>query len=184
MPNHLLLRLFLAVYLAVPIGWATPAWADELQTAAACFIHSPEHLAGPSADPHPSSAQRPPVAVQLEIADTAEARSTGLMHRKRLDDDSGMLFVFPGARAGHTGFWMYNTLIPLDIAFLDNDGYIVRVLSMVPCPHDRPGQCRSYRPDVSYRRAVEMNAGFFGEHQLREGDRLLIGDACLAGAVH
>lgn len=183
MADHSLLRLFFTAWLALHTGWATLAWADELQTTAACFIHSAEHLREhlkqTSASAQPNSAQRPPVTVQLEIADTAEARSTGLMHRQHLADDAGMLFVFPNQRAGHSGFWMYNTLIPLDIAFLDNDGYIVRVLTMVPCPHHRPGQCRSYRPDAPYWRAVEMNAGFFDRQQLSEGDRLLVGKACL-----
>lgn len=193
MVGHLPLRVLFAAYLILHPGWAVLAWADALQTTAACFIPSPEYPNGALDGTQPDntqlnstqldSAQRSPTMVQLEVADTTEARSTGLMHRKHLADDAGMLFVFPSQRAGHTGFWMYKTLIPLDIAFLNDDGYIARVLSMVPCPHHRPRQCRSYRPDVPYSQAVEMNAGFFDRHRLREGDRLLIGETCLSEAA-
>lgn len=144
---------------------------DQRPSASACFVRTTIT---------PDDGTQSPVPVQLEIADTAEARTTGLMHRQHLAANAGMLFVFPGRRSGDSGFWMYNTLIPLDIAFLDEDGYIDRILSMVPCPHAHPLRCPSYRPGVSYRQAVETNAGFFVRHQLREGDRLLLGNACLA----
>lgn len=173
-----LARLIFGSCLALLVCVATPLGANELQSTPACFIRTAENPRSEADTALSDRAQRSSVAVQLEVANTAESRSTGLMHRKHLAADAGMLFVFPAKRAGNSGFWMYNTLIPLDIAFLDRDGVIVRVLTMAPCPHHRPGQCRSYRPDAPYWRAVEMNAGFFEQHRLREGDQLLIGAAC------
>lgn len=118
------------------------------------------------------------IPLRLEIADTPESRSTGLMHREHLPPDAGMLFIFSATRPGHAGFWMYNTLIPLDIAFLDEEGRILRILGMVPCPHRTPSRCRSYSPNVSYTKALETNAGFFVRHGLQPGDRLQVGDEC------
>ena len=172
--------LFTASWLATAsfiacMTFAAAARADTspLRSTPACFVSN-----GDKAAHTPAEASRPPVLVQLEIADTAEARATGLMHRQYLDADAGMLFVFSGQRTGNTGFWMYNTLIPLDIAFLDKDGSIGRILNMVPCPHQQATRCPSYRPGVSYHQAVEMSAGFFDRHGLHEGDRLLTGAAC------
>lgn len=118
------------------------------------------------------------VSLTLEIADTAESRTTGLMQREHLAPDTGMLFIFTATRPGNAGFWMYNTLIPLDIAFLNAEGEILRILTMTPCPHGNPGRCPSYRPGVSYNSALETNAGFFAHHGLRHGDRVEVGSAC------
>src|SRR5690625_3295048 len=171
------LRLVVPVLIAcATLAGAALAKTGSLRTIPACFVST-----GEKADRPPTGAARPPVVVQLEIADTADARATGLMHRQHLDADAGMLFVFSAQRPGNTGFWMYNTLIPLDIAFLDDDGHIGRILTMTPCPHQRATRCPSYRPGVPYRQAVEMNAGFFDRHSLSEGDRLLTGASCPAG---
>lgn len=67
---------------------------------------------------------------QVEIANTAQQREIGLMGRNRLDADAGMLFVFE--QMGTHCFWMRNTLIPLSIAFLADDGSIVDIQDMQP----------------------------------------------------
>ena len=66
----------------------------------------------------------------------------------------GMLFVFPVDSDG--GFWMKNTLIPLDIVFFTADGGFVDALTMAPCTED---PCPTYRPGGSYRYALEAPAG-------------------------
>ena len=87
-----------------------------------------------------------------ELALTSDARSVGLMNRRKAPAD-GMLFVFPGPTRG--GFWMKDTLVPLTIAFFNADGERVRKLSMTPC---RTDQCPIYDPGKTYRFALELGA--------------------------
>lgn len=70
----------------------------------------------------------------VELAVTAQERSRGLMHRESLSQSRGMLFVYP--RPGAVGFWMKNTLIPLDMIFLDEAGRVVKVHHEAQ-PHDQ-----------------------------------------------
>jgi uncharacterized protein len=107
------------------------------------------------------------VDVQVEIADSEEERAVGLMSRESLDDEAGMVFLFPEPARG--GFWMKNTLIPLSIAFADGQGRILRILDMDPC---RADPCEVYDPGVAYRTALEVNEGAFAEWGVEEGDRL------------
>jgi uncharacterized protein len=109
------------------------------------------------------------VVVRVEIARTAAERQRGLMGRRTLAAKAGMVFVFPAATRG--GFWMRNTLIPLDIAFYDRNGRILRILTMTPCRRD---PCRIYDPRVVYRGALEVNAGAFRRWNVRVGDRLVV----------
>src|SRR3989338_3158581 len=79
--------------------------------------------------------------VNVEIADDAKERATGLMFREFLGDDSGMLFVFDDENARN--FWMKNTLIPLDIIFISKGFEIVDIKYAEPCKED---PCASYSP--------------------------------------
>jgi uncharacterized membrane protein (UPF0127 family) len=108
-----------------------------------------------------------PVTVQVEIADSTAERRRGLMGRRTLAPRAGMLFVYPGDTTG--GYWMKDTLIPLDIAFIGANGRIRRVFTMTPCRHD---PCRVYDPGVRYRSALEVNAGSFRRWGVRVGDRV------------
>jgi uncharacterized protein len=100
------------------------------------------------------------VTYRLEIADTPAKRAEGLMGRKRLDENEGMLFIFP--TKGKHSFWMYNTLIPLDIIWLDGDWNVVHVEKNVPpCESANPIKCPSYRPDKPAKYVVELNANTF-----------------------
>ncbi len=110
-----------------------------------------------------------PVAVQVEIARTRSERQRGLMYRRSLPAKAGMVFAYPSAVRG--GFWMKNTLIPLDIAFYDARGKILRILTMQPC---RADPCRIYEPNVSYRAALEVNAGSFRRWKVKAGDRIAV----------
>ncbi|SEL87955.1 hypothetical protein SAMN05443999_10938 [Roseovarius azorensis] len=69
----------------------------------------------------------------VEVADSAESRARGLMHRESLPTTAGMLFVYPAPR--QVGFWMKNTLIPLDMLFVDATGTVTSVHHMA-IPHD------------------------------------------------
>ena len=80
-----------------------------------------------------------------------------------------MVFLYPPGHRG--GFWMKNTLIPLDIAFYDAGGKILRIFTMQPCRRD---PCKVYDPGVSYRAALEVNAGSFRRWEVKAGDRIVV----------
>lgn len=93
--------------------------------------------------------------VTLEIARTPEERRQGLMYRTALAAETGMLFIFE--QPGYHSFWMKNTLIPLDILWLDENLTVVHIERNVPpCATD---PCPSYRPPVEARYVLEVNAG-------------------------
>lgn len=102
--------------------------------------------------------------IRAMVARTPEQRATGLMFRTEMAANEGMLFVFDQPQ--RQCFWMMNTLIPLSIAFLEDDGTIVNVDEMKPRTTD--SHC-STRP-VRY--VLEMNAGWFTRKGLKPGDRL------------
>jgi uncharacterized membrane protein (UPF0127 family) len=107
------------------------------------------------------------VTVEVEIADSESERAEGLMGRAELADDAGMVFLFPEEIRG--AFWMKDTLIPLSIAFYDEDGRILRILDMEPCRSD---PCPLYDPDVAFQGALEVNQGAFARWNVSEGDRV------------
>jgi uncharacterized protein len=109
------------------------------------------------------------VRISVEVADQPAEWRVGLMHRRSLARNAGMVFVFPEAIRG--GFWMKNTLIPLSIAFFDARGRILRIMVMTPC---RADPCPIYDPKVAYRGALEVNRGSFGRWGVRRGDRITI----------
>ena len=117
------------------------------------------------------------IALSVELAETDAQRRNGLMERTALPADAGMLFVYPEARDSTAGFWMYRTLIPLDIAFLDDDGRILDIQSMKPCESPNPRVCRLYGPGVPFSAALEMNEGWFAAHGVEPGDRVVRVDA-------
>ena len=102
--------------------------------------------------------------IQAELAQTSEQRSIGLMHRPKMGANEGMLFVFESA--SEQCFWMKNTLLPLSIAFLADDGQVVNIEDMAP--QTLNGHC-SRRP-VRY--ALEMNQGWFAKRGIKAGSRL------------
>ncbi|MDQ3619029.1 MAG: DUF192 domain-containing protein [Actinomycetota bacterium] len=108
-----------------------------------------------------------PVMLTVEVAETDEDRARGLMGRTSLPDDQGMVFIFFEEHFG--GFWMKNTLIPLSIAFFDQDGAILDILDMKPCQKD---PCPTYDPGVSYWGALEVNRGAFEDWGVSVGDRV------------
>lgn len=91
--------------------------------------------------------------IEAEVAATQDDRMLGLMHRKAMPPQHGMLFVF-NTSAQHC-MWMRNTLIPLAVAFLDEQGRVINVEEMLPQTEDN--HC-AVKP-AKY--ALEMNAGWF-----------------------
>lgn len=105
------------------------------------------------------------VSIRAEIAATPPDRERGLMYRTSMPENEGMLFVFPEAK--FQAFWMKNTLIPLDIGFFDDQGFLIEVLHMKP--DDGTARYPSSEPALY---ALEMNAGWFEKHGLRKYARL------------
>ena len=99
---------------------------------------------------------------QIEVVSTLEDRNTGLMHRKSLPDDGGMIFVWD--RKKIQCMWMKNTLIPLSVAYIEDTGEIIGIYDMVPL--SMKSVC-SKKP-VLY--ALEVNKGWFKKNELNVGD--------------
>lgn len=102
--------------------------------------------------------------IRAELADTFATRMQGLMHREKLGQNAGMLFVFdePGVQC----MWMKNTLIPLSVAFLDDAGRIINIEDMRPRTEDTHCAARPARY------ALEMSRGWFAERGIKPGGRL------------
>ena len=108
--------------------------------------------------------------VHIELATDDDTRAQGLMYRDQLRPATGMLFLFP--KEGHYAFWMKNTLIPLDMIWIDTQKRIVDVKSNVPpCKAD---PCTSYPPAGNARYVLEVASGVAKEHGLKAGDVLRI----------
>ncbi len=114
------------------------------------------------------------VVVRAEVAATEEERAVGLMERRFLPEDAGMLFRYDQPQPESAAFWMFRTRIPLDIAFADATGTIRAIRSMEPCASPYPEWCPSYPAGVPYHAALEVNRGWFARHGVRVGDRILL----------
>lgn len=112
------------------------------------------------------------IRLNIEIAETPEQKSTGLMERRVLADNEGMLFVYAEEQAPSDPFYMFRTRIPLDIAFIDSTGQVVAIRNMEPCTSPEPQWCKKYPPGVPYHAALEVNLGFLQEHGIGIGDRV------------
>ena len=102
--------------------------------------------------------------IRAEVAQTPEQRSTGLMFRQAMGQNEGMLFAFEDA--GQQCFWMKNTLLPLSVAFVADDGSIVNIESMKPQTED------SHCSTKPVRFVLEMNEGWFGKRGIKPGFKL------------
>ena len=102
--------------------------------------------------------------ISAELARTPQQRAIGLMHRRQLGTNEGMLFVHeqPGIQC----FWMKNTLLPLSIAFLADDGSVVNIADMKPQTTD------SHCSDKPVRYVLEMNQGWFAKKGIKAGTKL------------
>ena len=103
--------------------------------------------------------------IEIEIANDNESIERGLMYRRSMDENKGMLFIFPDERP--RSFWMKNTYIPLDIIFVNSQMEIVSIkehntqLGEWSIPSEKPAMY-----------VVEVNAGFCGRHGIKTGDKI------------
>lgn len=102
--------------------------------------------------------------IQAEVARTPDERSTGLMFRQTMGTNEGMLFAFD--EPGQQCFWMKNTLLPLSVAFIADDGQVVNIENMKPQTLD------SHCSKKPVRFVLEMNDGWFAKRNIKPGFKL------------
>jgi uncharacterized protein len=108
---------------------------------------------------------KPRATVAVEVANTGPQRELGLMYRKHLDDNAGMIFVFP--EAAPRNFWMHNTPIPLDMIFADAAGRVTGIVS-----NAEPFSDKVLGVEGNSEYVLEVNGGFCAKHQIKPGDRM------------
>lgn len=110
-------------------------------------------------------------AITAEVVRTPEEQAQGLMFRPYLGEKEGMLFAFEDSAP--RGFWMFNTLIPLDIVWLDSNKKVVEISEMTPpCKSPDYTQCPSYGGTADSSYVIELKAGQVAAHKLKIGDQL------------
>jgi uncharacterized membrane protein (UPF0127 family) len=118
--------------------------------------------------------------LNLRLARTEQDRETGLMYVDSMSQDDGMLFVYSAPST--ESYWMYHTLIPLSIAWIDRDGTIVEIQDMprLNDPNDvQEAASTVYTPAAPYWYALEVNEGWFVQNGVGVGQKMVF---CLGGA--
>ena len=101
---------------------------------------------------------------RVEIAATEEEKRTGLMYRRSLGENGGMLFIYENE--GRWAMWMKNTYVPLSVAFIDRNGRILNIEDMQPLTED------SHQASGPAKYALEMNQGWFARRGIAKGDKV------------
>ena len=108
--------------------------------------------------------------INIEIPITPQEISTGLMNRNHLDKDSGMFFIFEVEKP--QSFWMKNTLIPLDLIFIDSNNQIIDIKhNFQPCKSD---PCETYTSSKPALYVLEINSGLAKELNIEIGQKIKI----------
>ncbi len=103
---------------------------------------------------------------EIEIVDSPQGRQTGLMYREQMDENKGMLFIFE--EEGDHKFWMKNTLIPLDIIWMNDNFEVVYIgHNAQPCLET---YCESFGSEDSSRYVLEINSGLAEKFDIQIGD--------------
>ncbi len=135
---------------------------------ARCFFIFSLIIAGCSVNKSPQVCFKDSCFV-VEIANSQQERARGLMYRESLDKNSGMLFIF--SEEATNSFWMKNTLIPLDIIWINKDKEVVHIKkNALPCKED---DCLSIRPNKEALYVLEVNSGVCERIGLEVGDKAL-----------
>ncbi|HIF73321.1 MAG TPA: DUF192 domain-containing protein [Dehalococcoidia bacterium] len=114
------------------------------------------------------------VSLQVEIANNSSKRTQGLMCRESIPPDTGMLFTYESDRT--SGFWMYNTYVPIDILFIDSSGNVSDKITMMPCPREEltdddwklkcATDASSYIPSSEWRYTLEIPADWLSSQNI------------------
>lgn len=106
-----------------------------------------------------------PAEIQVEVAERSRERTRGLMFRKQMPENNGMIFLFREPEVHQ--FWMHNTCLPLDMLFVDKDGVIVGIEENVPTMNDS-----TYSVPCPSSYVIEVNAGYCRRHGIVAGQRI------------
>ena len=109
------------------------------------------------------------IKINVEIADDNEERMQGLMFRENLDENEGMFFIFENE--SYQTFWMKNTLISIDIIFIDKNFEIIDIKSAVPCKED---PCKLYKSSKPAKYVLEVNSNFTIKNNVKLGDKITL----------
>jgi uncharacterized protein len=107
--------------------------------------------------------------VYVEIAKTQEQKAQGLMFRKSLKENKGMLFIFPDSTI--LNFWMKNTLIPLDIIFIKENLEISDIAQAAPCTIE---PCAIYSSSVPVMYVLEVNSNYTEKNEIKVGQKIVM----------
>jgi len=108
----------------------------------------------------------------VEVAQDNQSRAMGLMFRESMDDDAGMLFIFPQPQP--LAFWMKNTLIPLDILYFDQNRQLINISERTPPCKNTTTRCPNYPSEKPAKYVLEINAGLSEKYGFKAGDELVI----------
>ena len=163
-------RSFTAAVLVAALTAACGAAPGHTAPAPGTTRPAPAKSAEPASGPR---VEMPSGAVyRVELATDPEEQAQGLMYRENLPEKSGMLFVFPEVAPHH--FWMKNTMIPLDMIWLDDSGRVLFVSANTPpCKAD---PCPTYGPDQPVRYVLEIAGGKAAAETVNVGSTLGIRD--------
>ena len=125
-----------------------------------------EEESDPDHDPPAVEIRVAGIPLRVEVADHGASRRRGLMYRDRVPEGTGMLFMY--TEDDVLSYWMLNTRIPLDVAYVDRNRVIRRVVRLEP--FDLVGRSS----EVPVRMALEVPAGWFERHGIKEGDRITL----------
>ncbi len=107
------------------------------------------------------------ICFSVELARTQAEQESGLMNRAHMEERHGMLFIFP--QRSRYDFRMKDTLIPLDMIWIDEDRTVVRTLNAQPCTAD---PCMIYSPGVDAKYVLEINSGMVAKYGIQEGAKI------------
>lgn len=150
---------------ALSLTWTSPGLAESQPMA---LPQDPDPLVAVTA--------KGDVSFRIEVADEPAERSMGLMFRKDLADDQGMLFVFDQTQP--VGFWMKNTPLPLDLLFIGEDGKVRDI------QQGEPFSEAVIAPDEPVRFVLELKAGTAEKAGIKDGDQLKHRVIAEAGAAN
>lgn len=105
------------------------------------------------------------ITLNVEIANNDESRAKGLMYRKGLPENNGMLFCFD--KIDYVNFWMKNTSIPLSIAYINDKGVIMEIFDMNPFE-----ERITYPSNYKVKYALEVNMGWFSKNGIKPGNMI------------